>query len=295
MAVRVLVLGATGRLGSMLRRHWMSSAAMSGITPLWQARQGRAPQDGDASWVVFDPRTDPLALAQACAAVDVILDLSGPVPGPGRTVESYAATVPLARAVVHGAGGKPLLWASSSAVYGARALCREADPPAPLNTYGRAKVDAEAVLAGAPGACVLRIGNVAGADALLSAAKPGIPVVLDRFADGTTPVRSYMGPKTLAESLFQLVMRAGQGALPTVMNLSGPGSGVAMADLLDAAALRWQPCPAPDTALPRLVLDTGILAGLVDLPPETGQAARIVAEWQADEVQKQALQKENSQ
>ena len=294
MAVRVLVLGATGRLGSMLRRHWTSSAEMSGLTPLWQARQGRAPEDGDA-WVVFDPRTDPLALAQACAAVDVILDLSGPVPGPGRTVESYAATVPLAQAVAHGARGKPLLWASSSAVYGARALCHEDDPPAPLNAYGRAKADAEAVLAGVPGVCVLRIGNVAGADALLSAALPGRPVVLDRFVDGTTPVRSYMGPKTLAKSLFQLVMRAGEGGLPGVMNLSGPGAGVAMADLLNAAALRWRPCPAPETALPRLVLDTGLLTRLVDLPPEAGQAVRIVAEWKADEAQKQALYKENRQ
>jgi nucleoside-diphosphate-sugar epimerase len=278
MAVRILVLGATGRLGGMLRRHWSVPGIAPGLEPLWQARQGRVPQTAD-DWVVFDPRTDPLALAQACAAVDVVLDLSGPVPGPGRAVDSFAATVPLARAVAHGARGRPLLWASSSAVYGPRPFCAEDDPPAPRNDYGRAKAAGESVLAGEPGVCILRIGNVAGADALLSAARPGIPVMLDRFADGTTPVRSYMGPQTLAQSLFQLARRAVQKSLPEVLNLAAPGPGVAMADLLDAAALRWRPCAAPDTALPRLVLDTARLAQVVDLPPETGQPDHIVAEW----------------
>jgi nucleoside-diphosphate-sugar epimerase len=288
MAVRILVLGATGRLGGMLRRSWSAPDTVPGLLPLWQARQGRAPQAGE-DWVVFDPRTDPLALARACAAVDVVLDLSGPVPGPGRVVDSFAATVPLARAVAHAAQGRPLLWASSSAVYGARPFCVETDPLAPRSDYGRAKAAAEAALTGRPGVCILRIGNVAGADALLSAARPGIPVVLDRFADGTTPLRSYMGPQTLAQSLFQLARRATQQPLPEVLNLAAPGPGVAMADLLDAAALRWRSQVAPDTALPRLVLDTSALAKLVDLPSETGQPAEIVAEWRADEALKQAL------
>lgn len=283
--VRVLVLGATGRLGGMLRRHWTSPE----IEPLWQARQGHGPGVGD--WVVFDPRTDPLALAEACAAVDVVLDLAGPVPGPGRVVESFAAIPSLARAVAHGvrvAGGKPLLWASSAAVYGARARCLETDQPEPLSDYGRAKQAGEAVLTGLAGACALRIGNVAGADALLSGAHPGVAVTLDRFADGTTPLRSYLGPQSLAETLFQLVIRATQAPSPPVLNLSGPGPGVAMGDLLEAAGIRWQPRPAPEAALPEVVLDTARLAGLVPLPPEAGTAPRIVAEWRAD----QAAQRE---
>lgn len=283
MTMRVLVLGATGRLGGMLRRHWTSPD----IEPLWQARQGRAAARGD--WAVFDPRTDPLALAQACARVDVVLDLAGPVPGPGRAPDSFTAIPALARAVAHGAGGKPLLWASSAAVYGPRALCAEEDAPAPLSEYGHAKARGEAVLAEVPGACVLRIGNVAGADALLSGARPGIAVTLDRFADGATPRRSYMGPKTLAEVLSHLVRLAGQGALPGVLNVTAPGPGVAMGDLLAAAGLRWTPRPAPESALPAVVLETARLAALMDLPPESGEAASIVAEWRADEAQKESL------
>jgi nucleoside-diphosphate-sugar epimerase len=301
MAVRVLVLGATGRLGGMLRRHWSDFPE---IEPLWQARQGRAAGSGE-DWVVLDPRTDPLALAQACGRVDVVLDLAGPVPrpktAPGRAVESFAAIPALARAVAHGArvaGGKPLLWASSAAVYGARAHCHEDDPVAPLSDYARAKVAGEAVLAQAPGACVLRIGNVAGADALLSGAMPGVPVTLHRFADGTTPLRSYLGPRALAAVLAGLVRRAAEGAVPgplpgvvpDVINVTGPGPGVEMAALLEAAGLRWTPEPAPDAALPAVVLDTGRLSGLVDLPTEAGTAPGIVADWRADEARKQALQ-----
>lgn len=282
-AVRVLVLGATGRLGGMLRRYWPAFD----IEPLWQARQGRVPDAGD--WVVFDPRTDPLALARACAAVDVVLDLAGPVPGPGRKTDSFTAIPALARAVGHGARGKPLLWASSAAVYGARALCAETDPLSPVNAYGRAKVQAEQVLSDMAGVCRLRIGNVAGADALLSGARPGMPVLLDRFADGSTPVRSYAGPETLAESLYQLVLTAVDGTLPGVVNVAGPGRGVAMGALLDAAGLRWQPQVAPEGALRRVVLDTDRLEGVVDMAPEAGQAARIVAEWRADEALKQGL------
>lgn len=290
MTVRVLVLGATGRLGGMLRRHW---GAWPDLEPLWQARQGAVRGAGD--WVVFDPRTDPLALAQACGRVDVVLDLAGPVPAPGRAIDSFAAIAPLARAVAHGArvaGGRPLLWASSAAVYGARALCAEDDPLAPLSEYGRAKAAGEAALAGLPGACVLRIGNVAGADALLSAATPGVPVSLHRFADGTTPRRSYLGPASLAAVLAGLVRRAAGGPLPGVLNLTGPGPGVEMAALLAAAGLRWRPMPAPEAALAEVVLDTARLAGLVALPPEAGTARGIVAEWRADTALKQALCKE---
>lgn len=280
--MRVLVLGATGRLGGMLRRHWRAPD----LEPLWQARQGRAPEGED--WVIFDPRTDPLALAQACARVDAVLDLAGPVPGPGRKIDSFAAIAPLARAVAHGAGDRPLLWASSAAVYGARALCAEGDPLAPLSDYARAKAAGEAVLAARPGACVLRIGNVAGADALLSGARPGVPVSLHRFKDGTTPRRSYLGPAALAEVLAGLLRRAGAGALPGVVNVTGPGPGVEMAALLAAAGLRWTPAPAPEAALPAVVLASDRLAGLVELPPEAGTARGIVADWRADEVLKQA-------
>ncbi|WP_425093907.1 NAD-dependent epimerase/dehydratase family protein [Tropicimonas sp. S265A] len=273
---RVLVLGGTSRIAGMMRR-WHPG----GADVIWGARQGRGP--GGPDWVQVDTRTDPAALAAACAQVDVILDLSGPTNNPARAVAGFEAIPDLARAVAHAARGKPLLWMSSAAVYGPRRNAREDAPRTPVSAYGRAKLRAEDDLIGRPGVTVLRLGNVAGADALLGQARPGLSIRLDRFADGSTPYRSYIGPKTLAESLFFLIGQAASGqVLPPVLNLSAPGPGVEMAALLKAARLGFTLQTAPPEAVSAITLDTAALAALLPLPDELGTAAAIVADWRAD-------------
>jgi hypothetical protein len=134
----------------------------------------------------------------------------------------------------------------------------------------------------APGVTLLRIGNLAGADMLAGSAAGGA-VTLDRFASGSGPVRSYVGPATLARVLAALAARAGAGlpavlppVLPPVLNVAEPG-GIAMADLLRAAGIGFGWRPAPAGAIERVVLDVARLAALVPLPP--ADPARLVAEW----------------
>lgn len=91
--------------------------------------------------------------------------------------------------------------------------------------------------------CILRLGNVAGADMLGSVVASGRRVVLDRFADGQGPVRSYIGPGMLARTVEALARRVRTGEiLPKVLNTAGQAP-VAMADILTAAALPfdWRP------------------------------------------------------
>ena len=84
----------------------------------------------------------------------------------------------------------------------------ETMPADPVSEYGRAKRDAEQALAkGLAGSGVgltcLRIGNIAGADALLGgqAASGAAQVVLDPVAGQPMgPERSYIGPLTLGAS-----------------------------------------------------------------------------------------------
>lgn len=273
---RLLVLGGTGRLAGLLRR-WETGAY--DIT--WVARPG--PQGGAPGTAVFDMRTDPAALATACRAADVILDLSGPTTNPARPAPGFAAIPDLARVLRHAAGDGPVLWMSSAAVYGAREGAREDDPLVPLSEYGRAKARGEAVFAGAANVTILRLGNVAGADALLGQIRQGVRVQLDRFPDGTTPRRAYIGPKTLVKSLFLLMDSLLRGdRLPPVLNLAAPGPGVEMAALLAAARIGWQPQDASESALRASSLDTALLNVHVPLPPETGTPAGLVAEWRAD-------------
>ena len=92
--------------------------------------------------------------------------------------------------------------ASSAAVYGrpeGDAPLSETTEPRRVSGYGRAKRAMEQAVAEGQGVTCLRIGNVAGADQLLlnaATATAQAPLILDRFADGTGPDRSYIGPET---------------------------------------------------------------------------------------------------
>ncbi|WP_245510792.1 NAD-dependent epimerase/dehydratase family protein [Antarcticimicrobium sediminis] len=273
----ILVLGATGRIGVMLRRVWPAGQG------LWQARSSVAPAP-QAGWVQFDPRSDPAALAAAAARAEAILCLAGVTPAAAARGADMADNIALALAAVRAgaAATRPVLLASSAAVYGAQGgLLSEAAPLAPINDYGRAKAEMErratdlGARLGVP-VTALRIGNVAGADAILGGWRPGF--TLDRFADGRTPRRSYIGPVTLAHVLADLATRAaGAGDLPGTLNIAAPGV-VEMGALLDAAGLAWVPRPAPVAAIPEVALDVTALARLVPLDPAAGRAQNMVAE-----------------
>ena len=259
----------------MLHRHWAGNAALA---PVWQAR--RPLPWPDAETALFDPR----ARLPDLGLVDVVLGLAGIVPGKGDlglNTDLACAAVRLGAAL----GARQVFVTSSAAVYGGGAgTFAETAPLAPQSPYGQAKAAMEdaALALGARlsvPVCALRIGNVAGADALLGAG--GQARVLDRFADGQGPRRSYIGPAAFARVLAGLVGQGGLPAvLPAVLNVALDGP-VAMADLCAQAglAVTWRPAPA--TALACVVQDVRRLSGLV--PVAHADAGQIVADWRADQ------------
>ena len=269
--MRVLVLGATGRLGQMLQWGWRHETRLD---PAWHGRNGGKYQNFNR----FDILSHPGALQDSVAGCDVVLCLAGVTPASGADM---ALNRELALAVRAAAGEKPLLVASSAAVYGrADGLCREGNPACPMSPYGIAKLEMEQALtaAGGPVTC-LRIGNVAGADQILGRLPTDESITLDRFSDGRTPCRSYVGPATLARMLADLCLVAGSGrTLPPLLNVACPG-GVEMGALLDAVPHRWSARIAPDTAIPEVVLDTVTLGRFIALDERAGHADRLVAEW----------------
>ena len=270
----------------MLRHHWGPDGAR------WQ---GRRP---GAGLCVFDPLDDPAALTRAARGCRAILCLAGVVGERAAAGADLADNAALAEAAVRAGAetGARVLLTSSAAVYGPRTgpgagICAETDALRPVSPYGRAKAEMEdrgADLGARLGVAVsaLRIGNVAGSDAILGGWRDGF--MLDRFADGRTPARSYIGPATLARVLWDLAIRPGtepdtgseSGDLPGVINLASPGA-VEMGALLDAAGLGWTPRPAPDGAIARVCLSTDRLAGLVRLEAAEATAPAMVAQWQA--------------
>ncbi|MDK3020787.1 NAD-dependent epimerase/dehydratase family protein [Pseudodonghicola flavimaris] len=269
---RILVLGATGRIGRILQGCWPAERA------IWQARPAPGRTAG-VGWRLADPLADPAWAADLAGEVGAVLGLAGVTPTTPRPEARMAENIDLGLAAVRLAAGLgvPALLASSAAVYGAGpGPLAETTPPAPVSAYGRAKAEMEtraAALAAALGVPVtaLRIGNIAGADAILGGWRPGF--ALDRFADGRTPRRSYIGSQSLAAVLAQL---AGRADLPGVLNIAAPGT-VEMGALLDMAGLAWTPRPAPASAIAEVALDVTRLCALVPLPP--ADAESLVAEW----------------
>ncbi len=274
----VLVVGGTGRLGGLLRLAWARSG-QGGL--VWQSRRP------GAAGPVFAPLTEPRTFAAAARGATAILNLAGRVGGDAADLASHAA-LGVAALCAAAEGGVPHVFlASSAAVYGGADGAREDDMPAPVAEYGQGKVAMEeAALAWVaahptgPRATCLRIANVAGADALLGVPSRGGPQVLDVFADGTGPRRSYLGPGALSALLACLFARVRVGAsLPRVLNVALDGA-VTMEALLAAAGRPWAPRPAPVTAIPLVRLDVARLAALCG-PVPPAEATGIVADLRA--------------
>lgn len=255
----------------MLRRHW---GARAGLSPLWQMRRMTG-----ADICCFDPLQ---SIPDDLGNVDVVLGLAGIVPGKGDlklNTDLGCAAVRLG----HALGAARVFLSSSAAVYGGAAHAlgesKTSHSPTPYGQAKREMEDAAAELGARLNTpvCALRIGNIAGADALL--AQAGNARILDRFASGQGPVRSYIGPQALSEILGGLMCQAMNGPLPDVLNVALDG-GVAMSDLCAAAGLAVTWHPAPPQAIERVVLDVTALKALMEIP--MAEASGIVADWRAD-------------
>lgn len=278
----VLVTGAAGKIGGILRRVWGETAP--GV--IWQGRQG-APSD----WLRWDMLEAPYAGPGLEGGV--ILNLAGVTPGGPQDLEDNRALALAALRTAAAEAARHVFLVSSAAVYGPgpeSSDLLETAPLHPANPYGLAKLEMEieacrflaSLGPGAPGMTILRIGNVLGCDALIGRARPGAEVMLDPVpGQAGGPVRSYIGPQTLAQVLRRLCNLALAGtALPPILNIAAPGE-VSMAALLQVAGQPWRFGPANPAVVPRVVLDTSTLSALVPLAPGCGTAESMVAEWRA--------------
>ncbi len=271
---RILVTGATGRVAQAIFP-WLNDRP--NLDVLWQRRPGGSVGE---NWVRCDLLAEPWMLVAACRGMDAIVHLAGITPH--MSAPDYTLQAPLALSVLQAAqkAGVPRMYvASSAAVYGETPTpALETTLPAPVSDYGKSKVLTENVLlsrasSGPTRVCAMRLGNVAGADALLV----GQPreTVLDRFADGSTPLRSYLHPRTLARVIEEL-LHVPVAALPERMNVAAPAP-VEMASLLHAANLSWTERPAPLGAIRSSVLCTDLLGSLVHLSKEDALPKTLVS------------------
>lgn len=268
----VLVTGAAGRIGRALRGIWGENPAES-LPILWHNRSTAG--FGDLYWDIGHNPPPPLPQGL------IVLHLAGKTGGDVSELNQNMRVTQAVCQAALAANARHVFVMSSAAIYapGPHPLV-EGATPGPINPYGAAKLAAEQVAMqvlqdSATGLTVLRLANLAGADALLGHAKPGRIVTLDPIAGQTGgPDRSYIGPRILAQVLAKLIARAAAGAgLPGVLNLAQQPP-LSMAALLTARGQDWTFGPPRAGAVARVVLDTSRLATLTDLP-QTGAEALI--------------------
>ena len=282
---RLVILGASGRLGLSI------AAELQGWPEIDLVRQARRPAPDMLHWA---PEMGPDALSEVLSGADAVLNLIGATPAEAlddaafERINCHLAIDILSAA--RAAKVRRILMASSAAVYGRPTGDRpftETDPMAPVNAYGRSKAKMESAMQAlsGPDLTVLRIGNVAGADALLGQI-PGqslpVTITLDRFADGQGPRRSYLGPRGLARIVGKLVLTG--AALPGVLNVTAAPP-LAMEALVAAlnrqrpgtVDLRWR--DAPEGAIAEVALRHHGLAALLGADLTRIDAETAVREW----------------
>ncbi|MDU8910969.1 NAD-dependent epimerase/dehydratase family protein [Aestuariicoccus sp. MJ-SS9] len=269
---RVLLLGASGKLGRLARAVWHAAAPERlEIVPVFR-QMAEVP-----GAVVWSPDQTERLLPPA----DAVLALWGGVPGAGQDLAVNADLALRADAVARAVGADRVLHCSSAAVYRPAAEPLTEDTPTdPQSPYGRAKAEMEATIAALPDRgvrqIVLRIGNVMGADSLGASLRKGGGITLDRFADETGPRRSYIAASDFAAALAVL-SAAPLETVPEVLNIAAPKA-TAMADIARAAGhdVAWR--DAPEAAVPLVALDTGRLARLCPLPISAADATYLAGD-----------------
>ncbi|WP_193140404.1 NAD(P)-dependent oxidoreductase [Meridianimarinicoccus sp. MJW13] len=265
---RVLVLGAGGRVGTLLRAAWDRRGAELVV----QSRRNLGP--GTLALAPEVAGAAALATALTAQRPDLVVCLWGAVPGAQEA--DFTRNTRLAELAFRAsaqAGIARFVALSTGAVYGPKdshAFCED-DTLAGTSPYARSKIAMERRLrdlatADAPALTTLRLANLFGADQLAVAmrnARTETPLKLDQFPDGTGPRRSYASGRLLA-ALFQALADADPTRLPPVLNVADSAAGVDMAAVLDAMQaaghpVAWQWTPAPPTALHAHLLDTRTL------------------------------------
>ncbi|UWQ18107.1 NAD(P)-dependent oxidoreductase [Jannaschia sp. M317] len=253
---RLALTGATGRVARLIR-----------------------PFLPDAIWLTRNTNPD------AMRGADALVALAGVTRGDAAALAANTTTALDALAAARQLGVPRVFLLSSSAVYGRRpGPLRAEDAPTPAAPYGQAKSEMETAVTrwrddtpDGPEAICLRLGNVAGADALLGNLQADRDPTLHIWPDGRSPRRSYIGPRTLARVLATLA--ALPAPLPPILNIGTPDM-VEMEDLLRAAGRAFDPVPAPPEAIAQVALDCAPLARLVAMGPTDTDPTAMVAQWQ---------------
>ncbi|MGL5009413.1 MAG: NAD-dependent epimerase/dehydratase family protein [Paracoccaceae bacterium] len=299
---RVLIVGASGRLGRMIQMGLDRIAPQDLDVRLLSRKAGKPWSTGAfCQWQTWSGNVRDTAEFRWA---DTVVNLAGLTPTVGANAPTpsalYAANVSLALDIVANSdAASRIMLASSASVYGppkggGAVVFSETDELFPVTDYARSKVKMELAVERLqdPRITSLRIGTVAGADQLLQNALKSTaeaPLKLDRFASGLGPLRSYIGPEGLTRAVLSLIRTPKQ--LPQLLNIAHPEP-IRMELLLMALSaagipVSWEFREAAAGAIESVHLNTQQLARFHHVA-DKGDAARSIAQETADYLRKVA-------
>jgi dTDP-4-dehydrorhamnose reductase len=198
-SARLLVTGGCGYLGNELVRR--APALGWDVRATWWQREPR----GEAEWIHADVR-DPGCLDRAVDGVDALIHTAY-VQGEGE----WQVNVDGSAAVAAAARGRRLIHLSTDLVFdGTRGGYRERDEPAPVNSYGRSKAEAERRVAEVhPEATIVRTSLIYGG----SAPGPQERLVQENRRFYVDEIRSPVQAGDLVDALLELLELSAPGPL----------------------------------------------------------------------------------
>lgn len=272
--MKVLLVGASGRVGTLLMSYWNRNIPEYFEIVVQHRNSIRAINHPHIHWDLLKMSDAADKQLLALGKIDALVSFAGAVPNRTDKLEHNAH---LADAILNTSRRlniQKVIVASSSAVYGWVSdgkPFKESDKMDPLNGYGISKVEMERICepyrSDIRDVCCLRIGNVAGADSLLlnsRFATAGKPLIIDQYDNKHGPLRSYIGIQTLARILEYLICT--DEKLPSALNVSAP-TPVYMEILATAAACPWHWSPAKNP-YSNITLNCGLLESLFSFLPD---------------------------
>jgi len=257
-------LGASGRVGSALRAHADNEAAARMV---WQYRSpvsvGLGHSGRKLLWRDFSEDAPLRHFHERHGPIGCLIGFAGDrfAHDPRENTRRALAVL----RVAHALKIPRVLLASTAAVYGGSRFepYHEHETPVPHTAYGRSKRHMEVATQMAADAygmelCIMRIGNVLGADQLTFGETPR---ALSIYPDGRAARRSYISPPELLRVLTRL--SSTEAPPPRIVNVAGP-SPQFMDEVLDDSGVQYERVPSADGSNQYMTLDTRFLQQVLE-------------------------------
>lgn len=278
---KILVLGGSGRIGSMMRESW---DLKSPTNVIWQYRKVFEYQEHRPlhSVVSFDPISYSSSIVNKLGKVDTVVCLAGVSSGTKSELSLNTQLAKASLSLAEDLGANRLFYGSSAAVYGYGEALSECDTPQPVSDYGQSKIDAEKFLSESKSRVSIismRMANALFADSItgqLRLPPQDNAIHLDFFPDGKSLLRSYIDPRSLGHIFDMLSVKP----IPaySVLNIASVEA-IQTDHLLNELRVPWVANHRPYWGGQKITISTKLLKEMLISSNLPHLWAKFIANW----------------